>query len=142
VGEVSDLLLSKEQAARTKDLDALPQIRAELQALGKLAPKDIRGPVAKLPAERAYDPGLAELLGPRPTNPRTRGLWDHAVELIEGYRERWNLTDADDLLGPLSPANTPQGADRISLNGHLDRLTRMLGRDLPGPEREDIERER
>lgn len=145
VGGTSDLLLSKERAARSKDLDALPQIRADLIALGKLAREDIRGPVAKLPAERVHDSRLDELLGPRPASLRARGLWDHAAELISGYRNRWNLTDTDDLLGPLLPTNTPQGADRASLNRQLDRLTRMLGRDLPGPrdlDRDNIERGR
>jgi hypothetical protein len=137
VGSASDLLLSKEQAARPKDLDALPQIRAELQALGTLAPEDIRGPVVRLPAERTPDPRLVELLGDRPTDPRTRGLWDHAAQMITDYRKLWNLADADDLLGPLPPTGTPQAADRASLDRHLERLDRMLNRG-----RDDLHLER
>ncbi len=138
VGSPSDLLLSKEQAGRTKDEDALPRIRAELLGEGKLNPGDVRGPVAELPGEVTHDPRVEELLGVRPTSPRARGLWDHAAELIEDYRDRWTLPDDGDLLGPIQPAGTPQGADRASLDRQLERLGRLLDRD--GGERDYPER--
>lgn len=129
VGDPSDLLLSKELAARTKDLDTLPNIRAELLAAGHLKPEDIRGPVADTAREQSLDPRLNDRLGPRPTSRRSHQLWDHAAELIADYRDRWNLADADELLGPLPAAGTPQRADRASLERQLKRLERLLGRD-------------
>ncbi len=67
--------------------------------------------------------------------PPTGSAW----RLIANYHKLWNVTDTNDLLGPLPPAGTPQAADRASLDGQLERLERMLGRDIPGPD--DIERE-
>lgn len=138
VGDPSDLLLSKELAARTKDLDALPNIRADLLAAGHLKPEDIRGPVAEAAQGQFLDPRLKDRLGPRPTSRRSRQLWDHAAELIADYRDRWGLADTNELLGPLPAAGTPQRADRASLDRQLNRLERLLGRDdaeRAGPER-------
>ncbi len=133
IGGPSDLLLSKETADRDKDRDTLPRIRADLLAAGRLQPDDIRGPVAESAPEPEPDPRLEGLLGTRPTNRRTRQLWDHAAELVADYRDRWNLAASDDLLGPPPPTETPQAEDRASLDRQLDRLTRMLGRDRPSP---------
>lgn len=125
VGAASDLLLSKEQAARQKDTDALPWIRAELLAKGTLRSEDVRGPVADLHYEQP-DPRLQDLLGPRPLSRRERGLWDHAAELVLDYRKRWSIPEDGHLLGPQPSAGTPQAADRASLNGQLKRLKRLL----------------
>lgn len=57
---------------------------------------------------------------------------------IADYRDRWDLADTDELLGPLPAAGTPQRADRASLDRQLKRLERLLGRgdaERPGPER-------
>ncbi len=99
LGSASDLLLSKEQAGRDKDADALPRIRAELLAGGELDTADVRGPVADLPVEPTPDTRVEDLLGQRPANRRQRGLWDHGAQLIADYRERWVLSDDGPLLG-------------------------------------------
>lgn len=128
VGSASDLLLSKEEAGRDKDADALPRIRAELLASGKLSPDDVRGPVAELPVEVIPDPRVEELLGPRPTARRARGLWDHAASLITDYRERWSVPDDGPLLGATPPVAGDQAADRGALDRQLDRLRRLMDR--------------
>ncbi len=130
VGSASDLLLSKEAAGRDKDNDALPRIRADLLASGELRREDVRGPVAETASEPERDPRLDDLLGPRPTERRTRGLWDHAAELIVGYRERWNIPEDGPLLGAQPPTGDPRAAaDRAALDRQLKRLGRMLERD-------------
>jgi hypothetical protein len=144
VGSASDLLLSKEQADREKDREALPWIRAELLAEGKLDAEDVRGPVADLYQEQR-DPRLEGVLGPRPTDRRTRGLWDHAAEMITDYRKRWDLPDDGLFLGAIPSVGSRQGMDRVSLDGQLERLGRMLERDGFGHEdfdRDDLERGR
>ncbi|HWH12614.1 MAG TPA: hypothetical protein VG165_15940 [Solirubrobacteraceae bacterium] len=85
VGSASDLLLAKEGAARAKDTDALPQIRAELLASGALEAADVRGPVAAAAIDVVPDSRVEALLGPRPSQRRQRGLWDHAAQLVEDY---------------------------------------------------------
>jgi hypothetical protein len=127
VGATSDLLLSKEQAARQKDIDALPWIRAELLAKGTLRREDVRGQVADLHYEQP-DPRLDDLLGPRPSGRRERGLWDHAAELVLDYRKRWDVGDDGHILGERPPTGTTQAADRASLDRQLKRLERLFGR--------------
>lgn len=139
VGSASDLLLSKEAAGRDKDNDALPRIRADLLAAGELRPEDVRGPVAEMATEPEHDPRLDDLLGPRPTERRARGLWDHAAELIADYRERWYIPEGGPLLGARPPTDISQGADRASLDRQLERLGRMLERDRFG--HDDLDRE-
>jgi hypothetical protein len=128
VGSASDLLLSKEQAGREKDTDALPRIRAELLAGGELNIDDVRGPVAELPAEVTPDARAEELLGPRPADRRSRGLWDHAAQLIADYRERWALPDEGPFLGIAPPVGSAQASDREALDRQLQRLRRMMNR--------------
>jgi hypothetical protein len=106
----------------------LTRIRADLLAARALEPDDIRGPVAEPSADAVHDPRFDDLLGPRPDDRRMRPLWDRAAVLIAGYRTRWNLTDADDLLGALPPTGTPQAADRASLNRQLECLERLMER--------------
>jgi hypothetical protein len=128
VGSASDLLLSKEQAGRDKDADALPRIRAELLAGNELTADDLRGPVAELPVEVTPDPRVEELLGPRPTNRRPRGLWDHGAQLIADYRERWALPDEGPLPGVAPPAASAQASDLAALDRQLERLRRLMDR--------------
>jgi len=128
VGSASDLLLSKEQAGRQKDTDALPRIRAELLAGGELNAEDVRGPVAELSVEVTPDARVEELLGPRPTDRRPRGLWDHAAQLIADYRERWALSDDGPILGSKPPAGSAQASDREALDRQLKRLRRLMER--------------
>jgi hypothetical protein len=128
VGGASDLLLSKEQAGREKDSDALPQIRAELLAGGELTSEDVRGPVAELPVEVIPDARIEEQLGPRPTDRRLRGLWDHGAQLITDYRERWSVPDDGPFLGAVPPATSDQASDREALDRQLDRLRRLANR--------------
>jgi hypothetical protein len=128
VGSASDLLLSKEEAGREKDTDALPRIRAELLAGGELTAEDVRGPVAELSVEVTPDARIEELLGPRPTDRRPRGLWDHGAQLITAYRERWSLPDDGPLLGVAPPAGSDQASDREALDRQLDRLRRLMNR--------------
>ena len=114
VGSASDLLASKEAAAREKDLRVLPLIRAELLRAGALSQADIRGPVAALPSEAPPDPRANELLGPRPGERRARGLWDHGADLIAGYRERWQIPiDTSDPLDDV-PSTAAQRRPRLT----------------------------
>lgn len=133
VGNPSALLAAKEAAGRDKDLQTLPRIRAELLRVGTLSTTDVRGPVATLPSPATPDPRAHELLGPRPEDRRARGLWDHAAELIAGYRERWQIpVDSADPLG--DPASDPaQHADRAALRRQLDRAGRLLTHVRQGP---------
>lgn len=124
VGTASQLLLSKEQADRDKDTDALPMIRAELLASGALQAADVRGPVAPLPEQIAPDPRAEQLLGSRPENRRARGLWDHGAQLIAEHRRRWNLPEDDPL--PRTASNEPQTTDREALHRRLERLRRLI----------------
>lgn len=140
IGSASDLLASKEAAARDKDLQALPQIRAELLRAGTLRRPDVRGPVGTLPSEATHDPRAHELLGARPDERRARGLWDHGANLIGEYRERWQIpVDTRHPLGEL-PAASRQRADREALEHQLKRTVRLLARvghdpSADGPER-------
>lgn len=132
VGSASHLLLAKEQAGRTKDIEALPLIRAELIAHGTLDVADVRGPVAEPAREFEPDPRAEELLGPRPRARRARGLWDHAAALVADYRERWRVPDDDGpLLGSAPLAGSDQALDRAALDRQLERLLRLLDR-APG----------
>lgn len=128
VGSASDLLLSKEEAGREKDTDALPRIRAELLAGGELNADDVRGPVAEMPVDATPDARAEMLLGPRPTARQPRGLWDHAAQLIADYRERWALPDEGSLLGNTPSAGSAQGLDREALDRQLERLRRLMDR--------------
>jgi hypothetical protein len=128
VGSASHLLLSKEHADREKDTDALPLIRAELLASGALQASDVRGPVASLPTEVTPDPRVEQVLGPRPGQRRTRGLWDHAAQLIAEYRERWSVPDDGPLLGTPPAVGESQAADREALDQQLERLRRLIAR--------------
>lgn len=106
----------------------LPRIRAELLALGALAPGDVRGPVAELAVEASVDPRAAELLGSRPSERAARGLWDHAAEIIATYRSRWQITaDSGDPLGD-QPGTPDQQTDRGAVERQLQRTTRLLAR--------------
>ena len=131
VGRPSDLLFSKEVAGRVKDTEALPRIRAELLASGALDPSDVRGAVADLAVQVTPDPHAIEVLGPRPTERRARGVWDHAAQLIIEHRERWGIPDDTEGLGPPPPPDTDQAADRDALNHQLDRLRARLERNGP-----------
>jgi hypothetical protein len=126
VGSASDLLLSKEEAGREKDADALPRIRAELLAGGELDAGDVRGAVAELPVEVTPYARVEELLGPRPAGRRPRGLWDHGAQLIVAYRERWELSDDGPLLGDTPAAGSAQASDREALDRQLERLRRLM----------------
>jgi hypothetical protein len=133
VGSPSDLLASKEAAARDKDLHTLPQIRAELLRAGALSQADVRGPIATLPSPAPPDPRAHELLGPRPDERRSRGLWDHGADLIARYRERWQISvDSTDPLGD-PPTEPAQQSDRAALERQLDRAGRLLARPGHGP---------
>jgi len=126
VGSASDLLAAKEAAGREKDLRVLPRIRAELLALGALAPADVRGPVAELAVEAPADPRAAELLGSRPNERVARGLWDHGAEIIGTYRARWQIpADSGDPLGD-QPGAPDQQTDRGAIERQLQRTTRLL----------------
>lgn len=140
VGSPSDLLASKEATARDKDVQALPQIRAELLRAGTLSQPDVRGPVATLPSEAPPDPRAHELLGERPDERRARGLWDHGASLISEYRERWQIpADTRDPLGD-QPAESAQRADRDALEHQLERTVRLLARVGHGPSDDGPER--
>ncbi len=128
VGSASDLLLSKEQAGREKDTDALPRIRAELLASGELTTGDVRGPVAELPIDVTPDARVEAMLGQRPADRRLRGIWDHAAQLITDYRERWELPDDGPLLGPTRPTGSAQASDRKALDRQLQRMRRLRDR--------------
>ena len=128
VGSASHLLLAKEDAGREKDTDALPLIRAELLASGALQTSDVRGPVASLPTEVTPDPRVEQMLGPRPKQRRTRGLWDHGAQMIAEYRERWSVPDDAPLLGAPPAADESQAADRDALDQQLKRLRRLMAR--------------
>jgi hypothetical protein len=128
VGSASHLLLSKEDAGREKDADALPLVRDELLASGALQEGDVRGPVASLPTEVTSDPRVEQVLGPRPGQRRKRGLWDHGAQLIAEYRERWSVPDDGPLLGTPPAVGGPQAADREALDQQLERLRRLIAR--------------
>jgi hypothetical protein len=128
VGSASHLLLAKEDAAREKDTDALPLIRAELLASGALQASDVRGPVASLPTEVTPDPRVERVLGPRPKQRRTRGLWDHGAQMIAEYRERWSVPDDGPLLGTPPTVGESQALDREALDQQLKRLRRLVAR--------------
>jgi hypothetical protein len=128
VGSASDLLLSKEAAGRDKDADALPWIRAELLVGGALDPSDVRGPVAELPVDVAPDPALAEALGPRPTDPRGRGLWERGAQPIAEYCERWGVADDEPPLGRRPDSGGSQAGNREALDRQLARLRRLIER--------------
>lgn len=129
VGTPNDLLLSKEAAGRVKDTEALPRIRAELLATGALKPGDVRGAVAELATPAAPDPHASDVLGPRPTERRARGIWDHAAQLISEHRTRWNIPEDSPGLGPAPPPGSVHAADRDTLSRRLDRLRVRLRGD-------------
>lgn len=133
IGSASDLLLAKENAGRSKDLDVLPRARAELLASGALDPTDIRGPVATLPTPIVPDARYEASLGPRPDTRRGRGLWDHATQLLTDYRTRWQISDGSPLLGDPPPGGSDQAADRAAVERQLDRLQRMLTSEREPP---------
>lgn len=126
VGAASDLLRSKEAAARGKDLDVLPRLRAELLAAGALDLRDVRGPVAASEHEPAPDPAAETMLGARPQERRPRALWDRGASLLAEYRQRWDIADDASLL-PADP-ESDQGHDFAALQRQLDRLARLIGR--------------
>lgn len=68
VGSPSDLLASKDAAARDEDIQTLPRIRAELLRAGALGQANVRGPVATLPSPAPPDPRAHELLASNRTS--------------------------------------------------------------------------
>ena len=137
VGSASDALLSKEHAARPKDLDVLPFARAELLASGALSDAEVRGPVGRPATAGSPDARYEQRLGPRPQTPPAQGLWDRAADMLETYRIRWNITDDPPSLGGAPPHGSEQANDRQSVERKLHRLERLLARDRepPGLER-------
>lgn len=134
VGAPSDLLASKEAAGRSKDLEVLPRIRAELLRAGTLHQVDVRGPVAELPDEPAPDPRAHELLGARPEERRARGLWDHGAQIINDYRQRWQIAhDTPHALGLAPDPDSDQASDRQAVDRQLQRTQRLLARLGHGP---------
>lgn len=133
VGSPSDVLLAKEVAARTKDDEALPQIRAELLELGALDASDVRGPVAERAAPTTTpdrDERCAQaLLGSRPDDAQQAKLWNYSAEQIVDYRARWNITTGPEQPLGAGPADDEQRADRDRLESSLRRSVRMLERD-------------
>jgi hypothetical protein len=126
VGAPSDLLASKEAAGRPKDLEVLPLIRAELLAAGTLGIGDVRGEVAELEHEPPPDPATETFLGDRPTDRRSRALWDRGANLLAEYRRRWKLDDDDAIRRPTG--DTPQAQDHAALKRQLNRLQRLIDR--------------
>lgn len=132
IGSASDLLLAKEEAGRDKDRDALPSIRAELLASGELAEEDVRGPVAEAPTHVAPSADAEQLLGSRPSDRRSRGLWDRGAQLVSEYVERWNVPEGAGPLGPSPKPGSQQASDLESLERQLARLRRLIARDETG----------
>ena len=137
VASASDVLLAKEHAARPKDLDVLPRVRAELLASGALSDADVRGPVVKSETAASPEPRYEQRLGPRPQTPPAQGLWDRAADMLETYRTRWSITDDPPSLGDVPARGSDQANHRQSVERKLRRLERLLARDRepPGLER-------
>jgi hypothetical protein len=74
------------------------------------------------------DSRVEQVLGPRPTRRRTRGLWDHGAQLIAEYRERWSVPDDGPLLGTPPSVGESQAVDREALDRQLERLRRLMAR--------------
>ncbi len=74
-------------------------------------------------------------LGPRPVDPRDHEVWVDAATTIEAYRDRWNVTRADepfgvgrDGLAALPPARL---ADHLTAVRHVEVARTRLGRRDP-----------
>ena len=72
-------------------------------------------------------------LGPRPQTSPSRGLCDHAAQLLDDYRTRWNITDDPPSLGRTPTRGSEQANDRRSLESQLRRLEQLLSRDGDPP---------
>jgi hypothetical protein len=96
------------------------------------------------PQPAAY---LTHTLGQRPADGQARPIWDAAAAAIEGYRDRWDITDERTALGA-RPDDPDQRADRHDTVTALRDLTGRLADCEPdplgsarSPGREDVARD-
>lgn len=73
---------------------------------------------------RQVDPPayLTALLGPPPTAAPSLERWRRAAGIVEAYRERWNVVDAQRPLGPSEGLNRHQALDRRDADIRLHEL--------------------
>ncbi len=81
------------------------------------------------PQPAAY---LTHTLGQRPADGQARPIWDAAAAAIEGYRDRWDITDERTALGA-RPDHPDQRADRQDTVTALRDLTSRLAEGEPDP---------
>ncbi len=88
-------------ARHARDLDA--DLARHRSRLGRLAEQHAR---------TGQRPDLTGLLGPPPNGSDGRRTWRDAAAAVDGYRQRWQITDPDRPLGPApSPADPPARHD-------------------------------
>ena len=137
------------------DARVAARLRQRAQRLAAALPDtpqpSTRAPAMPSPSEPTAKDGRAyqvALLGPRPGEGQTRGLWNAAAKLVDGYRLRWNVTDPVNALGAVPSRGTQRDdrkrtltrvsglvRDMNSLQRQLDRqpLAKRIEPGLDGP---------
>ena len=118
------------------------ELDAELTRLGdthqirqQLASVD-RPPVVGDDATRLTGEQLVVALGPVPADSWRARLWGALAEEIHTYRQRWEITDPNTVLGPDSD-HAQHHQDRDELAATLRASARALGSAPPGSQQQD-----
>ena len=75
---------------------------------------------------------LLNALGARPISADHQRAWREAADAIDGYRDRWGVTDRVEALGggiPLARLPARQLADRLRTSDRIGEMLRRLGRE-------------
>jgi hypothetical protein len=73
---------------------------------------------------------LLHALGPRPTDPGAHDIWVDAARAVDAYRARWDVSRAEEPLGPVTNLGSlpaAQLADHLRTTRHLDAARVRLG---------------
>lgn len=81
-------------------------------------------------AEVALPAHVLALLGPRPVEPGERTHWREAAGAIQGFRERWGITDAQQTLGREHFPEPRRALERGAVEQLVQSVQRRLGLGL------------
>ncbi len=116
---------------RQRNLAELPQphdlraIRAELAMIEQVLAE--RRELTVTAARIAPPDYITKELGERPTDPTKRKVWEHGVEVVEGYRQEHGVKDRGRAFGT-KPKEPAERAARKQAQRQLQRLQWDLGR--------------
>ena len=113
-------------SAKVKELDdEILRLKQTLQLREQLGLVDVEGERARLSPEK-----LERVLGPKPAEGDRAQLWQAAANDVQGYRERWDVSDPQVALGA-EPEDPEQ-------RQHRERVAELLRTVAPHLRRETM----